>query len=124
MVLTGNLKVQNFVFGGFPFGDITSGRVRFVPLVLELFDVQAKKGKSDYSVTSGRLNFDGPAPLVTDARVKSTNFDLRDFFHIWHFETDPRFDDISRPDRARRDRALRARRPRRSLRRRQFAGRW
>jgi len=95
LVLTGNLKVQNFVFGGFPFGDITSGRVRFVPLVLELFDVQAKKGKSDYLVTNGRLNFDGPAPIVTDARVKSTNFDLRDFFHIWHFETDPRFDDLA-----------------------------
>ncbi len=53
VVLTGNLKVQNFVFGGFPFGDITSARVRFVPLVLELFDVQAKKGKSDYSSPAG-----------------------------------------------------------------------
>ena len=95
VVLTGNLKVQNFVFGGFPFGDITSARLRFVPLVLELFDVQAKKGKSDYSVPSGRLNFDGPAPIVTDAHVKSPNFDVRDFFHMWHFETDPRFDGIA-----------------------------
>src|SRR6478752_3387405 len=95
VVLTGNLKAQNFVFGGFPFGDITSARLRFVPLVLELFDVQLKKGKSDYSVPSGRLNFDGPAPIVTDAHVKSPNFDLRDFFHMWHFETDPRFDDIA-----------------------------
>ena len=95
VVLTGNMKVQDFVFGGFPFGDINSARLRFVPLVLELFDVQAKKGKSDYSVPSGRLDFDGPASIVTDARVKSSNFDLRDFFHIWHFETDPRFDDIA-----------------------------
>ena len=95
VVLTGNMKVQNFVFGGFPFGDIVSAKVRFVPLVLELFDVQAKKGKSEYSVPSGRLNFDGPAPIVTDAHVKSSNFELRDFFHMWHFETDPRFDDIA-----------------------------
>jgi len=95
VVLTGNMKVQNLVFGGFPFGDITSAKMRFVPLVLELFDVQAKKGKSDYSVPSGRLNFDGPAPIVTDAHVKSPNFDVRDFFHMWHFETDPRFDDIA-----------------------------
>ena len=95
VVMTGNLKVQNFVFGGFPFGDINSAKVRFVPLVLDLFDVQAHKGKSDYSVPSGRLNFDGPAPIVTDAHVKSPNFDLRDFFHMWHFETDPRFDDIA-----------------------------
>ena len=95
VVLTGNLKVQNLVFGGFPFGDINSARLRFVPLVLELFDVQAHKGKSDYTVPTGRLNFDGPAPIVTDAHVKSPNFDLRDFFHMWHFETDPRFDDIA-----------------------------
>jgi len=94
VVLTGNLKVQDFVFGGFPFGSITSAKVHFVPLVLDLIDVQAKKGKSDYSIPSGRLNFDGPASLVTDARVKSPNFDLRDFFHMWHFDVDPRFDDI------------------------------
>jgi len=95
VVLTGNMKVQDFVFGGFPFGDITSAKLRFVPLVLELFDVQAHKGKSDYSVPSGRLDFDGPASIVTDARVKSANFELRDFFHMWHFESDPRFDDIA-----------------------------
>lgn len=94
VVLTGNMKVQDFVFGGFPFGDISSAKVRFVPLVLELTDVQAKKGKSDFNVPSARLDFDGPASLVTDAHVKSQNFDLRDFFQIWHFDVDPRFDNI------------------------------
>ncbi|MEI9954097.1 MAG: translocation/assembly module TamB domain-containing protein [Pseudomonadota bacterium] len=95
VVMTGNLKVQNFVFGGFPFGDITSARVRFVPLILELFDVQAKKGKSDYSVPSARLDFDRPGTILTDAHVKSANFEIRDFLHMWHFEIDPRFDDIA-----------------------------
>jgi translocation and assembly module TamB len=94
VVLDGNMKVSDFVFGGFPFGDISSARVHFTPLILDLFDVQAKKGKSDYTVPSARLNFDGSASLVTDARVKSPNFDLRDFFSIWHFDVDPRFDDI------------------------------
>ena len=94
VLLTGNMKVQDFVFGGFPFGDILSAKLRFTPLVLDLSEVQAKKGKSDYSVPSARLNFNGPASLVTDARVKSPNFDLRDFFNIWHFDSDPRFDDI------------------------------
>jgi translocation and assembly module TamB len=94
VVLTGNLKVQDFIFGGFPFGDILSSKIRFTPLVLELAEVQAKKGKSDYTVPSARLNFNGPASLVADARVKSPNFDLRDFFHMWHFDSDPRFDDI------------------------------
>src|SRR5450432_3962493 len=94
VALTGNLKVGDFQFGGFPFGDIASAKVRFKPLVLDLTDVQAKKGKSDYTVASARLNFDGPATLVTDAQVKSPNFDLRDFFSMWHFDIDPRFDDI------------------------------
>jgi translocation and assembly module TamB len=94
LLLTGNLKVADFQFGGFPFGDIESAKLRFKPLVLDLSDVVAKKGKSDYTVTSARLNFDGPATLVTDAQVKSANLDLRDFFGIWHFDTDPRFDDI------------------------------
>ncbi|MEO7036653.1 MAG: translocation/assembly module TamB domain-containing protein [Polyangiaceae bacterium] len=95
VVLTGNLKIQDFVFGGFPFGDITSAKLRFTPLILDLSEVQAHKGKSDYTVPSARLNFDGPlATLVTDAHVKSSNFDLRDFFGIWHFDVDPRFDDI------------------------------
>ncbi len=94
VLLTGNLKVGDLVFGGFPFGDISSAKVRFTPLILDLSEVQAKKGKSEYFVPSARLNFDGPASLVTDARVKSAAFDLRDFFSIWHFDVDPRFDDI------------------------------
>ena len=94
VVLAGNMAVKDFVFGGFPFGDITSAKVHFVPLILDLLDVQAKKGKTDYAVPSARLNFDGPASLVTDAHMKSDSFDLRDFFHMWHFDTDPRFDDI------------------------------
>ncbi|HWZ91108.1 MAG TPA: translocation/assembly module TamB domain-containing protein, partial [Polyangiaceae bacterium] len=92
--LTGNLKVGDFQFGGFPFGDIVSSKVKFKPLILDLADVQVKKGKSDYTVPSARLDFDGPATLVTDAQVKSSNFDLRDFFNMWHFDTDPRFDEI------------------------------
>ncbi|HEY4160121.1 MAG TPA: translocation/assembly module TamB domain-containing protein [Polyangiaceae bacterium] len=93
-LLTGNLKVQGFELGGFPFGDILSSKLKFRPLVLELADVQAKKGQSDYTVTSGRLDFDGNATLITDAHVKSSNLDFRDFFAMWHFDTDPRFDDV------------------------------
>ena len=43
IVLTGGLKVGEFQFGGFPFGDIASAKVRFKPLVLDLADVQVKK---------------------------------------------------------------------------------
>jgi translocation and assembly module TamB len=92
--LTGGLKVQGFEFGGFPFGDILSSKLKFHPLVLELSDVQGKKGRSDYTVQSGRLDFDTEATLVTDARVKSQALDFRDFFAMWHFDGDPRFDDV------------------------------
>ncbi len=94
VVLDGGMKVQDFVFGGFPFGDILSSRVHFTPLILDLFDLQGRKGKSDFTVASARLNFNGPASLVTDAHIKSDKLDLRDFFAIWHFDGDPRFDDI------------------------------
>lgn len=96
LTMLGNLAIKDFVFGGFPFGDIVSSKTRFKPLVLDLSDVVGKKGKSDFLVPSARLDFDGKnaTTLVIDAHVKSPNFDLRDFFSIWHFDTDPRFDDI------------------------------
>jgi len=93
-LLTGNLKIQNFVFGGFPLGDLKSGKVKFRPLWLEMTDVEAQKGSSVYKIPSGRIDFDAGATLIADATVKSSAFDLRDFLHIWHFDQDPRWSDL------------------------------
>src|SRR6185295_19248661 len=41
-----------------------------------------------------RLDFDSDAALLVDARVKSDRLDLRDFFTMWHFDRDPRFDQL------------------------------
>jgi translocation and assembly module TamB len=93
-LLTGNLKIQSFEFGGFPVGDLKSGKVKFRPLWVEFFDVEAQKGSSAYTLPSARLDFDTGATIVADATVKSSAFDLREFLGIWHFENDPRWSDL------------------------------
>ncbi|HVJ17001.1 MAG TPA: hypothetical protein VM686_16280, partial [Polyangiaceae bacterium] len=93
-LLTGNLKVQGFEFGGFPLGDVKTAKVRFKPLWLELSDVEAQKGKSPYRVPSAKLDFDAGATVLVDAQMTSQAFDIRDFFAMWHFDKDPRWDDV------------------------------
>ncbi len=93
-MLTGNLKIQGFEFGGFPIGDLKSAKVKFRPLWVEFFDVEAQKGTSAFTLPSARLDFDTDATIVADATVKSGAFDLREFLAVWHFETDPRWLDL------------------------------
>ncbi|HEY3495790.1 MAG TPA: translocation/assembly module TamB domain-containing protein [Polyangiaceae bacterium] len=93
--LTGNLKLADFQFGGFPIGDIKSAKIRFRPLFLELADVDAQKGRSSYTVPSARLDFDAGATIVADAKMKSAAFDLRDFLSIWRFDEDPRWAELA-----------------------------
>ena len=92
--LIGELAVQKFEFGGFPLGDIKSGKVRFQPLKLDFSDVRGHKGKSDFVVPTARLDFDTSAGLLLDASVQSERFDLRDFLAMFLFDQDPRFDPI------------------------------
>ncbi len=94
VLLTGDLSVAGFELGGFPLGDITSSRVRFRPLVVDLLDVRATKGVSTFELPSARLDFDGPSTLVVDADVDARELDLRDFLHMWHFDQDPRFQEM------------------------------
>jgi translocation and assembly module TamB len=93
-VLLGNLGIQNFVFGGFPVGDILSSNVKFWPLKVELTDVKAQKGQSQFAIDSARLDFDTDATVVVDAHAKSRNLDVRDFLAMWNFADDPRWLDV------------------------------
>ena len=93
-LLTGNVKISSFVFGGFAIGDLKSAKVRFRPLYLELLDVDAQKGKSAFTVPTAKIDFKAGATLVLDAKMKSPAFDLRDFLTIWHFDQDPRWADL------------------------------
>lgn len=93
-LLTGDLAIQKFEFGGFPLGDIKSGKARFRPLKVDFFDVKGRKGKSDFTVSTARLDFDTNASLVVDANVGAERFDLRDFLAMFLFDQDPRFEPI------------------------------
>jgi len=93
-LLTGTLAIDQFVFGGFPLGDIASAKVRFRPLKLDLTDVQAKKGKSVYTLSTARLDFDQAATLVASAHAESSYFDVRDFLSMWHLQDDPRYAEL------------------------------
>ncbi|HEX3595208.1 MAG TPA: hypothetical protein VHU80_08910, partial [Polyangiaceae bacterium] len=92
--LTGSLKVNDLIFDGFPIGDIDSAKVRFKPLVLAFDEVHGTSGASHFYVPNARLDFDSDASLLVDAQVKSDHLELRDFFAMWHFDQDPRFDHL------------------------------
>ncbi|HEX2873904.1 MAG TPA: translocation/assembly module TamB domain-containing protein, partial [Polyangiaceae bacterium] len=92
--LLGNAKIDDFIIGGFPVGNIESAKAKFQLLFLELTDVVAKKGTSVLKAPSARLDFDTKASLLVNVNAKSDSFDLRDLFAMWHFDEDPRFDDV------------------------------
>ncbi len=62
-LLTGNIKVAGFDFGGFPFGDIQSAKVRFKPLWLEAHRRHRPEGPSTYKVPTAKLDFDTEASI-------------------------------------------------------------
>jgi translocation and assembly module TamB len=92
--LLGNIKIDDFNIGGFPVGNIESAKAKFRLLYLELTDVVAKKGTSTLKAPSARLDFGTKASILVNVNAKSDAFDLRDLFAMWHFDEDPRFDDV------------------------------
>jgi translocation and assembly module TamB len=92
--LLGNVRVEDFVIGGFPVGSIESGKAKFRLFYVEFTDLVAKKGSTTYKAPSARLDFGTPASVLVNVNAKSDAFDLRDLFAMWHFDEDPRFDDV------------------------------
>ncbi|HEX7668897.1 MAG TPA: translocation/assembly module TamB domain-containing protein, partial [Polyangiaceae bacterium] len=93
--LTGDLSIRDFLFAGFPIGDIESSHVKFKPLVLDLTDVRGVKGTSRFVAPTARIDFDKKGAVLVNADVRSDRLDLRDFFAMFHFDDDPRFDKIA-----------------------------
>ncbi len=93
-LLLGTLSIDDLVFGGFPLGTISSSKARFRPLKVELSELHAKKGQSDYYVKQARLDFDQNATIVVTADVQSKQLELHDFFGMWLMDKDPRYADI------------------------------
>lgn len=88
-LLEGKIKVDNFIFGGFPIGDISQAAVQFRPMRVAITDGIVTKRGSRLSVPSAVLDFNGPHEVQADAVINSRNLDLQDFLHMWHFQKDP-----------------------------------
>jgi translocation and assembly module TamB len=94
---TGEVAIKDFVFSGYPVGDLESARLAFEPLVLDLLDARIKHGGSRIRSATTRIAFDkGPDVLIDgdfDTR-DAPHVRVRDLFEIFHFDKDPRFADI------------------------------
>ena len=88
------LNIQSFSIGDLPFGNVTQGHVELRGLTVALRDVRAQKGKSNYELTTGELDFGGAAAMRLDGQVTSKNLDVRDFFNVFKLDEDPRFTQI------------------------------
>jgi translocation and assembly module TamB len=93
--LTGSLGIEDLWFAGFPLGNLSTETLQFVPLVVQIESGTLTKGTSLVQLKNASLDFDTDATVAAKASVQSRRFDLQDFFAMWHFDEDPRWDGIS-----------------------------
>lgn len=96
--IEGDFTVASFMLGGYAAGDIKKAHAVFVPLNLELTGVELAKNESVISSPKARIDFDGGADVLVDAEVDTRappSLAIRDFFEVFHFADDPRFEGIS-----------------------------
>jgi translocation and assembly module TamB len=93
-VMTGSLGVEDLWFAGFPLGNLSTESVRFVPLIVGAESATLVKGASQYQLRDVAIDFDSDATIKAQASVQSRRMDLRDFFAMWLFDEDPRWDSI------------------------------
>jgi translocation and assembly module TamB len=89
--LEADAKIDNFVLSNIPFGNVTAAHASLDGLVVSLKGVKAQKNKSVYEMPTAKLDFGGASNFMLDAQVSSSNFNVRDFFALWHLEEDPRY---------------------------------
>ena len=68
--LKGDLSIHDFLFAGFPIGDIESSHVKFKPLVLNLTDVRGSKGTSRFVAPTARIDFNTKGAVLVDAEAR------------------------------------------------------
>ncbi len=87
--------ITNFEIGDLPFGNVTAGHVTLSDKrYLDLREVHAVKGKSNFDLSTGRLDFGGRASMQLDAQIATKSLDVRDFFNVFKLDEDPRFKEI------------------------------
>jgi translocation and assembly module TamB len=94
-LLTGSLGIDDLWFAGFPLGNFNTSTLRFVPLVVQIESGTLTKGATVVQLGNASLDFDSGATVAAKASIHSRRLDLRDFFAMWHFDEDPRWDSVS-----------------------------
>lgn len=95
--IEGVVSVEQFSLGGFQAGDVKRARATFVPLVLDLAEVELARGESLINAPRVRVDFESGADVAVDADIDSgtqQGLHLQDFFQVFHLEDDPRFEGI------------------------------
>lgn len=93
----GTIAAKAFTIGGFDAGDVRRADVVFMPLWLELTNVELEKNESFVAAPRLKIAFDQGADVLVDAEVDSTRapfLKVRDFLEVFHFDKDPRFDGL------------------------------
>ena len=91
----GDLTIQNYVLGDIPFGNVTAGHLSsdVTKKIVDLHDVHATKGKSDYELATGRLDF-STGGMRFDGQAASKAFRVKDFFTMFKLDEDPRLEQV------------------------------
>lgn len=95
-MLEGDTSVKDFVIGDIPFGTVTQAHIvsDISNTTVDLTDVRAQKGKSNYEMSTAHLDFNKPANMRLDGQASSKNLNVRDFFSMFHLDEDPRLAEI------------------------------
>jgi translocation and assembly module TamB len=92
-----DVKISNFNFSVFSFGDVEHARLFFEPFDLHVADAQLRKGDSRYAVPNLHINFNAIPAIVIDADVDTQagpHLWVHDFYDIVGMGDDPRFAEI------------------------------
>lgn len=91
-VVRGKLAYDRFAFGTFPFGDIEADyRLEKNAYAVRFTDLRAEKGETHYRTDSLLMDFsDDRIWIGADLHIGKLH--LSDFYHVFHFEQDERFE--------------------------------
>lgn len=92
-----DVKISNFDFSIFSFGDVEHARAFFEPFDVHVADAQLRKGDSRYAVPNMHIDFDAIPGIIVDADVDThagPHLWVHDFYDIVGMSGDPRFAEI------------------------------
>ena len=92
--MAGTLQIDDFNFADFPLGELQTTAFRFRPLWVEFEQATLLKGESRFELPSARLDFDGPASVQAQARVRTQQASLLDFLALWRLEDSPNWREL------------------------------